>query len=298
MENLSLSGTACLDVRLPGLKHVKSGKVREIFDLGDQYLFVATDRISAFDCIMPNGIPGKGSILTQISHFWFDHFQDLVRDHRASKAKASLPESLSPWEDLLKNRSMLVHKTKPLAIECVVRGYLAGSGWKEYQQSQSVCGVPLPANLLESSELPEPIFTPATKAEEGHDENVPLERMITDLGETLAHQLRDTSLQIYSAACEYAAARGLLIADTKFEFGKVGDEVVLIDEVLTPDSSRFWAADNYCPGQAQASFDKQFVREWLSQCGWDKQSDPPALPAEVIEQTAAKYREAYDRLTA
>jgi len=200
MENLSLSGAACLNVHLPRLKHIKSGKVREIFDLGDQYLFVATDRISAFDCIMPNGIPGKGSILTQISHFWFDHFQDLVRDHRASKANTPLPESLSPWEDLLKDRSMLVHKTKPLAIECVVRGYLAGSGWKEYQQSQSVCGVPLPSGLLESSELPEPIFTPATKAEKGHDENISFERASQIVGSEIAEQVRALSLSIYQRA--------------------------------------------------------------------------------------------------
>ena len=297
MENLSLSGTACLDVRLPGLKHFKSGKVREIFDLGDQYLFVATDRISAFDCIMPNGIPGKGSILTQISHFWFDHFQDLVRDHRASKAKASLPESLSPWEDLLKNRSMLVHKTKPLAIECVVRGYLAGSGWKEYQQSRSVCGVPLPANLLESSELPEPIFTPATKAEEGHDENISFERASQIVGPEIAEQVRTLSLNIYQRARTLAEKKGILIADTKFEFGLMDDEIILIDEVLTPDSSRFWPAQTYQPGRSQPSYDKQFVRDYLEGLDWDKCPPSPPLPEDIVRHTQQKYMDAFHQLT-
>ena len=283
---------ALLETRLPLPR--RCGKVRDVYDLGHSLLIVSTDRISAFDFILPCGIPGKGHLLTQMSSFWFEQLG--VRHHLVS---TEIPPSLATQFDIgpLRGRVMLTEKAEVIPFECVVRGYLEGSGLREYQATGAICGNQLPVGLEQCERLPPPIFTPATKAEEGHDENVPIERMITDLGEPLGFQLRDTSLQIYSSACEFAAARGLLIADTKFEFGKVGDEVVLIDEVLTPDSSRFWAADNYHPGQAQASFDKQFVREWLSQCGWDKQSEPPALPKEVIEQTAAKYQEAYDRLT-
>lgn len=283
---------ALLETRLPLPR--RCGKVRDVYDLGHSLLIVSTDRISAFDFILPCGIPGKGHLLTQMSSFWFEQLG--VRHHLVS---TEIPPSLATQFDIgpLRGRVMLTEKAEVIPFECVVRGYLEGSGLREYQATGAICGNQLPVGLEQCDRLPTPIFTPATKAEEGHDENVPIERMITDLGEPLGFQLRDTSLQIYSSACEFAAARGLLIADTKFEFGKVGDEVVLIDEVLTPDSSRFWAADNYHPGQAQASFDKQFVREWLSQCGWDKQSEPPALPKEVIEQTAAKYQEAYDRLT-
>ena len=284
---------ALLETKLPLPR--RSGKVRDVYDLGNSLLIVSTDRISAFDYILPCGIPGKGQLLTQMSSFWFEQLG--MRHHLVS---TEIPPSLATQFDItpLRGRVMLTEKAEVIPFECVVRGYLEGSGLREYQATGEICGNPLPTDLAQCDRLPNPIFTPATKAEEGHDENVPIERMIEDVGEALAHELRDTSLQIYSSACDYAAARGLLIADTKFEFGKVGDEVVLIDEVLTPDSSRFWAADNYCPGKAQASFDKQFVREWLSQCGWDKQSNPPALPNDVIEQTAAKYQEAYDRLTA
>ena len=284
---------ALLETKLPLPR--RSGKVRDVYDLGNSLLIVSTDRISAFDYILPCGIPGKGQLLTQMSSFWFEQLG--MRHHLVS---TEIPPSLATQFDIapLRGRVMLTEKAEVIPFECVVRGYLEGSGLREYQATGEICGNPLPTDLAQCDRLPNPIFTPATKAEEGHDENVPIERMIEDIGEALAHELRDTSLQIYSSACDYAAARGLLIADTKFEFGKVGDEVVLIDEVLTPDSSRFWAADNYCPGKAQASFDKQFVREWLSQCGWDKQSNPPALPNDVIEQTAAKYQEAYDRLTA
>jgi|TARA_B110000495_G_C22919142_1_gene536960 phosphoribosylaminoimidazole-succinocarboxamide synthase len=283
---------ALLETHLPLPR--KCGKVRDVYDLGHALLIVSTDRISAFDFILPCGIPGKGQLLTQMSSFWFEQLG--VRHHLVT---TEIPPSLATQFDIepLRGRVMLTEKAEVIPFECVVRGYLEGSGLSEYQDTGAICGNQLPSGLLQCDRLTTPIFTPATKAEEGHDENVPIERMINDLGETLGHHLRDLSLKIYSTACEFAAARGLLIADTKFEFGKVGDEVVLIDEVLTPDSSRFWAADNYHPGQAQASFDKQFVREWLSQCGWDKQSEPPALPTEVIEQTAAKYQEAYDRLT-
>ncbi|MGI9471946.1 MAG: phosphoribosylaminoimidazolesuccinocarboxamide synthase [Rubripirellula sp.] len=282
---------ALLETRLPLPR--RAGKVRDVYDLGDSLLIVSTDRISAFDYILPSGIPGKGKLLTQMSSFWFEQLG--IRHHLVS---TEIPPSVSSQFDIepLRGRVMLTEKASVIPFECVVRGYLEGSGLREYQSTGAICGNALPSGLSQCDRLPEPIFTPATKAEEGHDENVPIDRLESDLGETLAHQLRDASLKIYTSACEYASERGILIADTKFEFGKVGDEVVLIDEVLTPDSSRFWSADDYHPGRAQASFDKQFVREWLSQCGWDKQSPPPTLPSEVIEQTAAKYQEAYDRL--
>jgi phosphoribosylaminoimidazole-succinocarboxamide synthase len=282
---------ALLETNLPFPK--RSGKVRDVYDLGDSLLIVSTDRISAFDYILPCGIPGKGALLTTMSSHWFDLLG--VRHHLKS---TDLPQSLADQFDTkpLENRVMVSEKAEVIPFECVVRGYLEGSGLREYQQTGEICGNKLPSGLVQCDRLPQPIFTPATKAEEGHDENVTIGRMIADVGSDLALQLRETSLQIYNTALEYAAKRGILIADTKFEFGKVGDEVVLIDEVLTPDSSRFWAADDYKPGQAQASFDKQFVREWLSSCGWDRQSEPPPLPPEVIQQTAAKYKEAYKRI--
>jgi len=283
---------ALLETQLPLPR--RSGKVRDVYDLGESLLIVSTDRISAFDFILPSGIPEKGRLLTVMSDFWFHRLG--VRHHLIS---TEIPPSLSAQFDTgpLRGRVMLTEKAQVIPFECVVRGYLEGSGLREYQASGEICGNKLPPGLAQCDRLPEPIFTPATKADQGHDENVTIGRMIADLGSTLALQLRETSLQIYRSACEYAAEQGILIADTKFEFGKVGDELVLIDEVLTPDSSRFWAADNYHPGKAQPSFDKQFVREWLSQCGWDKQSDPPPLPRDVIEQTAAKYREACERIT-
>lgn len=272
----------------------KSGKVRDLYDLGDHLLVVSTDRISAFDFILPCGIPGKGRLLTQMSKFWFGWLG--VRNHLQS---TDVPTGLSEQFDTgpLQDRVMVVEKAQVVPFECVARGYLEGSGWREYQDSQAICGNKLPAGLQQCDQLDEPIFTPATKAEEGHDENVTIGRMIADLGSDLALQLRELTLQIYRDAAEYARTRGILIADTKFEFGLKNDEVILIDEVLTPDSSRFWDAATYRPGQAQPSFDKQFVREWLSQCGWDKQSPPPRLPDEIIKQTAAKYEEAFDRLT-
>lgn len=286
-----------LNVDLPGIPKVKSGKVREVFDLGDAFLFVATDRISAFDCIMPNGIPRKGEVLTQISHFWFDRMAGVVPNHRLAPASAPLPARLGASAQRLAPRSMLVKKARPLAIECVVRGYLAGSGWNEYRKSRTVCGIPLPEGLLESSELPEPIFTPATKAESGHDENIPFERAAAIVGRDVAERVRTLSLRLYTEARKYALGRGILIADTKFEFGFFGDELLLIDEVLTPDSSRFWPADAYAPGRSQPSFDKQFVRDYLLTLAWDKTPPAPALPPEIVARTQEKYFEAYEKLT-
>jgi phosphoribosylaminoimidazole-succinocarboxamide synthase len=286
-----------LQVELAGVPKLKSGKVREVFDLGDALLFVATDRISAFDCVMPNGIPRKGEVLTQISHFWFDRMASLVPNHRLAGPGDPLPSRLGPDAARLSRRSMLVKKAQPLAIECVVRGYLAGSGWNEYRKTGSVCGVRLPPGLQESSELPEPIFTPATKAETGHDENISFERAESIVGDSVAAQVRDLSLKIYSTARAYARERGILIADTKFEFGLFEGGLLLIDEVLTPDSSRFWPADQYAAGRSQASFDKQFVRDYLLTLDWDKTPPAPALPPEIVARTQAKYFEAYERLT-
>lgn len=286
-----------LQLDLPGVPKIKSGKVREVFDLGDRLLFVATDRISAFDCVMPNGIPRKGEVLTQLSHFWFGQTESLVPNHLLAKADEPLPPPLQPFAAQLAGRSMIVKKATPLTIECVVRGYLAGSGWKEYQRSQTVCGVPLPAGLQESSELPAPIFTPATKAETGHDENIPFETAAKLVGADIAERARDLSLRIYNFARDYARQRGIIIADTKFEFGLFNGELLLIDEVLTPDSSRFWPADKFQPGQAQPSFDKQFVRDYLETLTWDKSPPAPSLPPLIVSRTQAKYLEAYERLT-
>lgn len=286
-----------LQLDLPGVPKIKSGKVREVFDLGDRLLFVATDRISAFDCVMPNGIPRKGEVLTQLSHFWFGQTESLVPNHLLAKADEPLPPKLQPFAAQLAGRSMIVKKATPLTIECVVRGYLAGSGWKEYQRSQTVCGIPLPAGLQESSELPAPIFTPATKAETGHDENIPFETAAQLVGADIAERARDLSLRIYNFARDYARQRGIIIADTKFEFGLFNGELLLIDEVLTPDSSRFWPADKFQPGQAQPSFDKQFVRDYLETLAWDKSPPAPSLPSLIVSRTQAKYLEAYERLT-
>jgi phosphoribosylaminoimidazole-succinocarboxamide synthase len=292
-----MSDLDLLQIDLPGIPKLKSGKVREVFDLGDAYLLVATDRISAFDCVMPNGIPRKGEVLTQISHFWFDQTADLVPNHRLAGTLDPLPPALTPHAAQLAGRSMLVKKAQPLPIECVVRGYLAGSGWKEYQANRTVCGIPLPEGLLESSELPEPIFTPATKAETGHDENIPFEEASRLVGQETAQRVRELSLAIYSQARRYAAERGIIIADTKFEFGHVDGNLILIDEALTPDSSRFWPADAYQPGRGQPSFDKQFVRDYLETLDWDKRPPAPALPPEIVAKTQAKYLDAYERLT-
>lgn len=292
-----MSNEPLLQIELPGFPKLRSGKVREIFDLGEHLLLVATDRISAFDCIMPNGIPRKGEVLTQISHFWFDQLTSIVPNHRVTRTHDVLPPVFEGYADKLAGRSMIVRKARPFAIECVVRGYLAGSGWKEYQVSQTVCGIRLPAGLLEAAELPEPIFTPATKAETGHDENISFDRAAGIVGREAAEQLRDISLRIYRTARAYARDRGILIADTKFEFGLLDGNVILIDEVLTPDSSRFWPADRYQVGRSQPSFDKQFVRDYLETLDWDKTPPAPALPSEIVRKTEAKYLEAYERLT-
>lgn len=286
-----------LSLELAGITKLKSGKVREIFDLGDRLLIVATDRISAFDVIMPNGIPRKGEVLTQISHFWFGRSASWQPNHLLAGPTDPLPPALQPFAGQLARRSMIVKKAKPLAIECVVRGYLAGSGWKEYRASQTVCGIKLPAGLTESAELPEPIFTPATKAETGHDENISFAEAERIVGAGVAEQARAASLRLYSDARSYARQRGIIIADTKFEFGLVDGRLILIDEVLTPDSSRFWPADQYQPGRGQPSFDKQFLRDYLETLDWNKQPPGPALPPDVVRKTGEKYLEAFRRLT-
>ncbi|WP_437186674.1 phosphoribosylaminoimidazolesuccinocarboxamide synthase [Planctomicrobium sp. SH668] len=285
---------AFLESSIPGIP-VRRGKVREVYDFGDQLLLVASDRISAFDWILPAGIPDKGRVLTGISDFWFDRLG--VNDHLISMDATTLPLPEEVDADALKGRSMVVRKTEVVPIECVVRGYLSGSGWKEYRETGRVAGIQLPAGLVESSKLPEPIFTPATKAETGHDENITFDEMQQQIGFELADDLRNISLQIYERAAEYALTRGIIIADTKFEFGLVGDEIVLIDEVLTPDSSRFWPQASYQPGKGQPSFDKQFMRDWLESTGWDKNSPPPTPPEEIVQSTRAKYIEAFELLT-
>jgi phosphoribosylaminoimidazole-succinocarboxamide synthase len=289
-----MPSNSLLQSTIPGLP-VRRGKVRDIYDFGDRLLFIATDRISAFDHVLPTGIPDKGRVLTKISEFWFHKLE--TPHHFLSMNVRELPLPAGVDVPALEGRSMVVRKTQVVPIECVVRGYLAGSGWKEYRQSGTVCGIKLPAGLVESSRLPEPVFTPATKAETGHDENISFERMSEIVGRPLAERLRDLSLAIYRRGAEHARSRGIIIADTKFEFGRVGDDVLLIDEVLTPDSSRFWPEDQYRPGQGQASFDKQFVRDWLEASGWDKESTPPPLPGDVVAKTRAKYIEAYERLS-
>jgi phosphoribosylaminoimidazole-succinocarboxamide synthase len=286
-----------LRLDLPRIRKVKSGKVRDIFDLGNTLLFIASDRISAFDCVMPNGIPRKGEVLTQISYFWFARTESFQPNHLVSRPGQPLPGVPEPYAHELAKRSMIVKKANPLAIECVVRGYLAGSGWKEYRKSQTVCGIPLPSGLKESSELPEPIFTPASKAETGHDENISFDQAAAIAGHDIAVRARNASLKIYSFARDYARQRGIIIADTKFEFGLLDGELILIDEVLTPDSSRFWPADQYEPGKSQPSFDKQFVRDYLETLDWNKQPPAPVLPPEVVAKTRDKYLEAYERLT-
>ena len=281
---------------LPGIPKIRSGKVREIFDLGDSLLFVATDRISAFDCILPTPIPEKGAVLCQLSAFWFKRF-GFVPNHVISSEVAEFPESLQPFADQLKGRSMIVKKAQPLAVECIVRGYLVGSGWKEYQASQSVCGIPLPAGLKQAEQLPETLFTPSTKADTGHDINITWEECVAIIGEEVANKVREYSIRIYEEARAYAATKGIIVADTKFEFGLLDGEVVWIDECLTPDSSRFWPAELYAVGSNPPSYDKQFVRDYLETLDWDKTPPAPALPQEVVTRTSEKYLEAFERLT-
>ena len=280
------------------LKPSAQGKVRDIYDLGKALLIVATDRLSAFDVILPDPIPYKGEVLTKISLFWFDHLADIVPNHLLTAEECDLPQTLEPHADALRGRFMIVKKAEVFPVECIVRGYLAGSGWKEYREHGTVCGQKLPEGLVESSQLPEPIFTPSTKAAIGaHDENISFEGMVELIGADHAEQLRDASLALYSAARDHAATRGIIIADTKFEFGLVDGEVTLVDEVLTPDSSRFWPAEEYEAGHGQPSFDKQFVRDWLEGSGWDKTPPAPALPEDIIAVTAEKYVEAYELIT-
>lgn len=287
--------TVVAQTDFPGLKLRGRGKVRDIYELGDRLLIVATDRLSAFDVVLPTPIPDKGRVLTQLSAFWFEKLADVVPNHVLSIKNFS--GELAPFAPALEGRAMLVRRTEPVPIECVVRGYISGSGWKDYQKSGAVCGISLPAGLRESDRLPEPIFTPSTKATTGHDENISFEETIERVGRGLAEKLRETSLTIYRRAAEYAAARGIIIADTKFEFGLVGDQLIWIDEALTPDSSRFWPGDQYSPGKVQPSFDKQYVRDYLERIGWNKQPPAPALPLDVVAKTREKYLEAYRGIT-
>ncbi|MCA9197501.1 MAG: phosphoribosylaminoimidazolesuccinocarboxamide synthase [Planctomycetales bacterium] len=289
-----MTSQVVLETTLPGLP-VRRGKVRDVYDLGQELLIVSTDRISAFDYILPNGIPDKGRVLTQISRFWFEQIDQ--EHHLITDDVSQMPIPAGVDVASLEGRTMLVRKTQVVPIECVARGYLAGSGWKEYRQTQSVCGVALPAGLVESSKLPSPIFTPATKAEEGHDENISFQRMSEIVGAEVAEELRAKTLAVYQTGAEFAATKGILIADTKFEWGRFEDRFILIDEAMTPDSSRFWPADHYEPGRSQSSFDKQFVRDWLESTDWDKNSPPPELPADVIQKTRSKYIDAFERLT-
>ncbi len=278
-----------------GLQLRGRGKVRDIYEVDENLLIVATDRLSAFDVVLPTPIPDKGKVLTQLSLFWFDKLHGIVPNHIITAS--DFTGALAPYAADLAGRSMLVKRTEPIPIECVVRGYLSGSGWKDYQKTGRVCGIPLPSGLVESSQLPNPIFTPSTKATTGHDENISFEEAASRIGASLALRLRDVSIEIYTRAAAYASARGIIIADTKFEFGLAGHELIWIDEALTPDSSRFWPADEYEPGRAQPSFDKQYVRDYLERIGWNKQPPAPALPAEVVAATRARYRESYERLT-
>jgi len=282
---------------LPGIPKVGQGKVRELFEVDGHLLMVATDRISAFDVILPNAIPHKGKVLTQLSAFWFELLEGMVDHHLVSVQVDEFPAPLQPFREELAGRSMLVRKCTPLPIECVVRGYLAGSGWAEYRQSETICGSRLPSGLVESAELPEPIFTPATKATNGHDENISFDRAAQIIGAELAEQVRDLSLRIYNRAREYALEKGIIICDTKFEFGMEGSRLLLIDEVLTPDSSRFWPADEFEPGKSQPSFDKQFIRDYLETLDWDKAPPGPELPSSIVEATSQRYLEAYRLLT-
>jgi phosphoribosylaminoimidazole-succinocarboxamide synthase len=289
--------TVLLETNLPGVKLFSQGKVRDVYELGDKLLIVATDRLSAFDVVMREGIPDKGRVLTQLSRFWFNLIKNEIPHHFITADIAEYPQELHAFADQLEGRSMLVEKARTYPIECVVRGYLAGSGWKEYRASQSVCGIKLPAGLRESSRLESPIFTPSTKAQSGHDENITWEETVARIGKESAEKLREMSLRLYSKGREYGESRGIIIADTKFEWGSKDGQVILIDEVLTPDSSRFWPQLDYAPGKSQPSFDKQFVRDYLESLDWNKQPPPPPLPPEVVEKTSEKYREAYHLMT-
>ena len=294
-----MQSSVVLETQLDGLTLQRRGKVRDVYDLGSHLLIVATERISAFDYILGSGIPDKGKVLTQLSAFWFDHVGDLVPHHVVAVDVDQFPAACRPHRDVLRGRSMLVRKTEPLPVECVARGYISGSGWKDYKATGAVCGITLPAGLRESDRLPEALFTPATKAESGHDENISEQQAGEIVGADLIKRLRELTLAIYARGVDHAATCGIVIADTKFEFGLLpgSGELILIDEVLTPDSSRFWPQDQYAPGKGQASFDKQFVRDYLEEIGWNKQPPVPTLPSEVVTRTRDKYLEAYRRLT-
>ncbi|ODS34065.1 MAG: phosphoribosylaminoimidazole-succinocarboxamide (SAICAR) synthase [Candidatus Scalindua rubra] len=289
--------TVLLKTDIPYLKLYNKGKVRDIYEIDDKLLIVATDRISAFDSVLPNGIPHKGKVLTRMSEFWFKFTKELTENHLITTSIEEIDKITKEDRKLLVGRSMLVKKVDVIPVECVVRGYIAGSGWKDYKEHGTVCNIKLPANLKECDKLPEPIFTPATKATSGHDENISFEEVIKIIGKRLAEELRQKSIEIYKKASEYAMTRGIIISDTKFEWGKYEDKIILIDEILTPDSSRFWPLESYSPGKPQPSFDKQFVRDHLENSGWDKKSSPPSLPEDVIRITSKKYLEAYAKLT-
>jgi phosphoribosylaminoimidazole-succinocarboxamide synthase len=288
---------AVLSIELPGVPVFRRGKVRETFDLGDRLLMVATDRISAYDSVLPTGVPGKGVVLTQFSRFWFERTRKITPNHLITTELDGLPEHVRRYGDVLRGRSMVVRKAERIDVECVARGYISGSAWAEYRQTGTVAGVPMPQGLRESDRFPEPIFTPATKAVSGHDENISFEQMTDIVGVSLADELRSLTLAIYRHAEEYARERGVIIADTKFEFGIIDGQVTLIDEVLTPDSSRLWDADRYEPGKSQPSFDKQIVRDWLTASGWDREPPAPPLPDDVTRKTSEKYYEVYRLLT-
>jgi phosphoribosylaminoimidazole-succinocarboxamide synthase len=287
---------AVTETHLPGVPLLRRGKVRELYDAGDALLLVATDRISAFDCVLSPGIPDKGRVLSQLSNFWFDRFSD-VENHILETDASRFPESLRPFGDLLAGRSVLVRKAEVIPFECVARGYLAGSGWTDYVRTGKVCGVPLPAGLSQADRLPAPIFTPATKSESGHDENVPFSRMAAAIGADAAEELRDRTLDLYRRAAEQAVSCGLILADTKLEFGRIDGRLIWIDEAFTPDSSRYWSARAWAPGRSPASFDKQFVRDWLESTGWNKRPPAPHLPEAIVRTTRAKYLDAFKILT-
>lgn len=286
-----------LKTEFPDLKLVRRGKVRDIYDLGEHLLMVVSDRVSAFDVILPNGIPGKGGILTQISLFWFEMMKDIIENHIVSSDVDEFPAQCEPYREDLDGRSILVKKASPMPVECIVRGYISGSGWKGYQTDGKVCGIPLPAGLRESDRLPEALFTPSTKAEEGHDINISFDETVKIVGKETAEQLRNTSLAIYKKAARHAETKGIIIADTKFEFGMYNDKLILIDEILTPDSSRFWSKKDYQPGRGQDSFDKQIVRDYLETLDWDKTPPGPVLPDDVVEKTVRRYQEILEILT-
>lgn len=288
--------TIVTDTNLP-IKAFKKGKVRDIYELDDKLLLIVTDRISAFDFVLHEPIPYKGICLTQISKFWFDFFKDIVPSHMISADIKKFPKDLRGYKDDLMGRSMLVKKAKVFPTECIVRGYISGSAWNSYKKDGTVCGIKLPKGMKESEKFPEPLFTPSTKADSGHDINISFEQMKKLIGEEDAEKIKEISLKMYNIGSEYARKKGIIIADTKFEFGKIGDKIIVVDEVLTPDSSRFWPADQYEPGKSQPSFDKQYVRDYLSSTGWDKNSDPPHLPDNIIKETTNKYIEAYERVT-